>query len=135
MIKVLDAWAVLAWLRGEGAAAKRVRLLLRSAVQKKIRLRLSLINLGEVYYNTAKTIGEARAEAVVKQLRLAPISFVSVSESLVLKAATLKAHFPISYADAFAAATAREENAILVTGDRDFKVLEKERIVSVDWLS
>ncbi len=52
-----------------------------------------------------------------------------------MKAARLKARFPISYADAFAAATAREENAILVTGDRDFKVLEKERIVSVDWLS
>lgn len=135
MIKVLDAWAVLAWLKGEGAAAKRVRALLQSAARKKIRLRLSLINLGEVYYNTAKTIGEVRAEAVLKQLRLAPISFVSVSELLVLKAARLKARFPISYADAFAAATAREENAILVTGDRDFKVLEKERIVSVEWLS
>ena len=129
---MLGAWAVLAWLRGEGAEAKRVRLLLRSAAKKKIRLLLSLINLGEVYYNTAKMIGEARADTILKQLRLAPISFVSVSESLVLKAARLKAHFPVSYADAFAAATAGEENAILVTGDRDFKVLEKERVVSVD---
>ncbi|PYN80139.1 MAG: hypothetical protein DMD97_03960 [Candidatus Rokuibacteriota bacterium] len=50
-------------------------------------------------------------------LRLTPIELVPVKEPLVLAAARIKARHPLSYADAFAVATARMERAPVVTGD------------------
>jgi ribonuclease VapC len=47
-------------------------------------------------------------------------------------AARLKASYPISLADAFAAALAKIHNAELVTGDREFKLLERE--LKITWL-
>ncbi len=50
----------------------------------------------------------------------------------VLAAARLKARFPISYADAFAAATALRAGAQLVTGDDEFHA--RDDIVDIVWL-
>jgi predicted nucleic acid-binding protein len=47
-------------------------------------------------------------------------------------AADFKARFKISLADAFAAALAKEKKAQLVTGDLEFKSLEKE--IRISWL-
>ncbi len=68
-----------------------------------------------------------------KGLRVLPINIIApVEEKLVMSAAYLKAHYPISYADAFAAALTEKEKAILVTGDRDFKRVEKA--IKIEWL-
>jgi uncharacterized protein len=55
-----------------------------------------------------------------------------VEQRLVMRAAHIKAKYPISYVDAFAAALAEQEKAILLTGDPDFKRVEK--IIKVEWL-
>jgi predicted nucleic acid-binding protein len=54
---------------------------------------------------------------------------------LVFQAASLKARFPISYADAFAAALAIERGARLITGDHDFQPLEVARLLKIQWLT
>ena len=51
---------------------------------------------------------------------------------LTLQAARYKAFHRISYADAFAAALARIRQAHLVTGDREFKHVERE--VKITWI-
>jgi predicted nucleic acid-binding protein len=53
-------------------------------------------------------------------------------QSIPLQAAIFKAKQRISYADAFAAALAKLRRAELVTGDAEFKVLEKE--IRISWL-
>ena len=58
-----------------------------------------------------------------------------IDEELLLKAASLKAGYPISYADSFAAALAKIHNCALLTGDPELKVLEKESIISIVWLT
>jgi ribonuclease VapC len=50
----------------------------------------------------------------------------------VIEAARIKAHHPLSFADCFAVATAARENAIVVTGDPEFKAVEK--LVEIEWL-
>jgi predicted nucleic acid-binding protein len=50
-----------------------------------------------------------------------------------MAAAHLKAGFSISYADAFAAATAQMHHAILLTGDPEFKALGE--LLQVEWLA
>jgi len=49
-----------------------------------------------------------------------------------MEAARLKATYPLSFADCFAAATAIRERAALVTGDPEFKKLGKA--VTIDWV-
>jgi ribonuclease VapC len=61
-----------------------------------------------------------------------PITIVLPDDALISKASELKAQYPISYADCFAAATALIHNASLLTGDPEFQKLMK--VVPVDWL-
>jgi predicted nucleic acid-binding protein len=49
-----------------------------------------------------------------------------------LQAAHIKAHHPISFADAFAAAAAQAHGATLLTGDPEFHAVEE--FIKVDWL-
>lgn len=128
---LLDSFALLAFLNHESGYEK-VRDLLRSARARRQPLLMNEITIGEVYYSTARDISIERAEAVLKALRTMPIQLLSNSYDQVLAAAHLKACFPISYADAFAVATAQREKATLVTGDRDFHAVE--HLVPILWI-
>ncbi len=48
--------------------------------------------------------------------------------------AGIKAFYPISYADSFAAALAMIKGCSLLTGDPEFKSLEKQGIIKTEWL-
>ena len=61
-----------------------------------------------------------------------PIDFHSTTRALADTAADFKARYKISLADAFAAALAKEKKAEFVTGDPEFKALEKE--IKINWL-
>jgi ribonuclease VapC len=63
----------------------------------------------------------------------APIEVHAADRRLADVAAGFKARFKISLADAFAAALAKERKAELVTGDPEFRVLEKE--IKIRWLA
>ena len=76
-------------------------------------------------------VDEKTGEAA-KILQGLPIDFHSTSRALADTAADFKARFKISLADAFAAALAKEKKAELVTGDPEFKLLEKE--IKINWL-
>lgn len=65
-------------------------------------------------------------------LKALPIEIVEANINLTLQAAEYKAYNKISYTDAFAAALAKIKKASLVTGDKEFKVLEKE--IKIIWL-
>ena len=50
-------------------------------------------------------------------------------------AAHFKARYAISYADAFAVATAQEHNCPLVTGDLEFLAVVDDGLIVVEWLA
>lgn len=114
---VVDAWALLALLQGEEPAAGQVKIFLEQAQRQQLDLFISLINLGEVFYRIGKVKGEVEAEKTLAEIRRLAIMIVPVTEQRVFKAASLKIRYPISYADAFAIATADEMGVPLVTGD------------------
>lgn len=60
-VAVVDFWALLAFLRGEGQAGRSMRRYLRRARGGNLRLLLNLINLGEVYYRIAQIGGQEKA--------------------------------------------------------------------------
>lgn len=122
---VLDSYAILAYLQAETGGAA-VRALLEAARDRQAALNLSLINMGEIYYILYRERGEAQAEAALNDLRALPLTPYPATEERIMVAARLKASFPIAYADAFAAALAQELDALLVTGDPEFKSVESQ---------
>ena len=55
-----------------------------------------------------------------------------VNFNAVISASKIKAQHALSFADCFAVATAQRENAVILTGDPEFKTVEK--FVKIDWL-
>jgi predicted nucleic acid-binding protein len=131
---VVDAWAALALLRGERPAELVVRRLLRRAFRGNLQLFMSVINLGEVYYRMHRIAGEIQATEGLRRLRRLPIEILPAREVVVMEAARLKAGHPISYADAFAVATARLTRAGVLTGDPEILALPREvvRVVRLE---
>ena len=129
--KVLDSWALLAFFKGE-EAADTVEHLIHKATEEKVRLYLSVVNWGEVYYGMWRAGGKAVADEAATDLSRMPIELVEADLHLTKLAATYKATNKMSYGDAFAAALAKEKKAELVTGDAEFKPLEKE--IKINWL-
>ncbi len=131
--KVLDSWALMAFLHDAPAAAAVEKVLLKAA-DGKHKLLLSVVNWGEVYYSVARTEGEAVAEQKAVELATLAIELVPVDTDLKLarEAAKLKATRKMAYAECFAAALAKVRNAELVTGDPGFKEVEGD--LKVSWL-
>ena len=122
---------MLAFLNKERGFEK-VKSLLRAAEASSEPLLMNEINIGEVYYVTAKDRSVERAEEFLHRLETLPILPVSNSFADVLEAARIKARFPISYADAFVVATAVRMNAAIVTGDPEFQSVP--HLVTIVWL-
>ncbi len=122
------------WFRGKTPGDTEFRKLLADASQGRCNLCLSRINLGEIYYTTAKDYGEATASALVQQLVSFSIQVISITDADIDAAAALKGRYRISYADAFAAVLSRTRKAPLATGDPEFKALEAAGILTLEWV-
>ena len=130
--KVLDSWALLAFFKDEDAA-EDVETLVHKATAEKVHLLLCVVNWGEVYYGMWRAGGQTAADDVAADLSRMPIELVDADQPLAKQAAIYKANNKMSYADAFAAALAKIKGAELVTGDPEFKPLEKE--IKINWLA
>ncbi len=131
---VLDSWAIIGWLLGEEPARTKVRELLEQASRGNAKVSISLINVGEVFYLIAKRHGAVHAERFLADLAMMPIQSLLPDRKLILGAARLKSRYPISYADAFAAETARNQNANLMTGDPELWQLCQHEPIDLLWL-
>ena len=129
--KVLDSFALIAYFRDE-PGAEAVENLLVTAGKKDTPLHMTDVNYAEVKYSIVKKDGTAAWEEAAKILQGLPIDFHFTTRALADMAADFKARFKISLAEAFAAALAKEKKAELVTGDPEFKPLEKE--IKIVWL-
>ena len=130
--KVVDAWALLAWLRDEQPAANHVRDCLQQAEEGTIQLSMSWINAGEVYYMLARKHDPQAAEDFLTRLPSLPIRLVLPQEEDIIAAAKLKSAHRLSYADAFAGALAMKENAPVITGDPELRDLAN--VITVEWI-
>lgn len=128
---VLDSHALLAYFRGEESGV-HVRNLLDKAAAADRPLHMTEVNYAEVKYMLLKKDGADAWEKAADVLHSLPIEFHSVERPLADLAADYKARFRMSLADAFATALAKEKKADLVTGDPEFREIEKE--IKINWL-
>ncbi len=132
---VLDAHAVMVLFNDEPGAEEVEKILLK-AEKGNPRLLMSVVNWGEIYYSIMRGASQEIADSKSHEIAGMPLELVPVDArdlELVREAAIFKATKKMSYADCFAAALAKTRNAELVTGDREFKVVEKE-LKKIHWL-
>jgi ribonuclease VapC len=94
---------------------------------------MSVINLGEVLYNLERNNGLNKAHEALTIIQSLPIEVLPAENQLVFAAAHIKANYPVSYADAFAIASAQQMGGAVVTGDPEFS--DVADLVRVEWLA
>jgi len=128
---VFDSYALIAFFENE-QGADIVENALRELITKKAFGWMSVINWGEVYYSTYRELGIEMAEKAISQIKMYPIEIVDADQGLTKDAALLKSRYRVAYADCFAVALANKMKAIVLTGDPEFKALQKN--VEVLWI-
>ena len=133
-IAVVDSWPVMEWLKNREPAAAKFVAILADAKRCRVRLVMSTINLGEVYYNCIRVFGQMGADEILARLRASPIEFIHPTEQDAMGAARIKGLYQGAYGDAFAAVLGIEFSAPILTGDPDFLRLRNARLVEVHWM-
>lgn len=130
MAYVLDACAVIAWLRGETGAD-----VVDLAIQDSLCV-IHVANLCEVYYDTLRAQGKAEAVSVQERIMLAGIRVSELmSWSFVQRIGNLKVQAKISLGDCFAAALAQTSRATLLTADRkEFGPVAENGLCKVEFI-
>lgn len=129
---VLDSFALLAHLENEERGKRVTKILKKAQESQYIRLYISVINLGEVYYITMRERGEEKTEEIFELIKLLPIEIIEADITAAINASKLKSKYPVAYADCFAASLAIQKDVKVITGDPEFKKLEDE--VKVKWI-
>ena len=128
---LFDSHALLAFFqkeKGAGIVAK----ILRNAEKLSLNRLICVINLGEIIYMTKRRFGDQKKVELLGRVHQLGFKILPVPESLVYKAAELKAEYPISYADCIALACTLEHSAVLVTSDPEFKKVA--HLVRIQWI-
>jgi ribonuclease VapC len=129
-IKILDTYALIAFFEDE-PGADFVRGLLLEAETGGLKLAMSVVNLGEVWYAVARNVSSTKADAIIEEIQGMSIEIVDADWELTHQAAIYKAKGSLSYADCFAAALGKLRQAEIITGDPEFRKLKDE--VTTAW--
>jgi predicted nucleic acid-binding protein len=119
---LLDTSALLT-LRDDEPGADRVAEVLNQASSGKAKCYGCFITLMEVFYRVWRDEDKAAGQLAYQQCLALPIDWLSNSESLLAQSAEYKAMYPLSIADAWIAACATEQGAVLLHKDPEFKHL------------
>jgi predicted nucleic acid-binding protein len=119
---LLDTSAILT-LRDDEAGADRVADVLGLATQGKAKCYGCFMTLMEVLYRVWRDEDEAAGQLAYQQCLALPMEWLPNTDTLMVKAAQYKALYPLSIADAWIAACASEQGAVLLHKDPEFKPL------------
>ena len=121
-------------MRIKEAGFEKVRNVLANAQKSSVPVLINELNIGEIYYILYRKRGHEQAEYFLDTVLAGlPVSMISNDSNAVISASKIKARHALSFADCFAVVTAQRENAVILTGDPEFKNIEK--FVELDWLT
>ncbi|SRR6266496_1920898 len=129
--KVLDSYALMAFFEDE-PGVDIVRSLIFKAEEGSVNLRMSVVNLGEVWYSIARSNSPEVADQYTDEINGMAIEIINADWTLTHLAAAFKVNGNIAYGDCFAAALAKSHKAELVIGDKEFKALDGE--IKISWI-
>ena len=129
---VLDSFALISFFHQE-PGWETVRSLFKELTGTEKKAFLSRINWGEFYYIVKRRVGRVKTLEALALIEQLPIDILPVDDQLISEAAEIKSEYPIAYADAFCAATARRFSGRILTSDPEFKAIEK--LVPIQWIT
>ncbi|MGR3319137.1 MAG: type II toxin-antitoxin system VapC family toxin, partial [Candidatus Anammoxibacter sp.] len=112
---IFDSHSLLKYFQKEDGFEKVIKHL-TYIKENKIDKYLNAINLGEIIYITKREFGDQKKIEVLANIERLNFVILPISNSLIFQAAEYKADYSISYADCFTLASAREHQAVIVTG-------------------
>ena len=132
---VIDACAFIAYLRKEDGYQK-VKSILKAAKNLDNKTLMHNVTLAEVYYDFSRADGRNTADEVLSDAAQLPIQLIDiVSGDLIKSVGYFKTHYKISFADTFVLATAKLNNAKVVSSDHhEFDVVEQRGDLEFEWI-
>ena len=128
---LFDSFALLRFFQKEPGGEK-VRDILLRAIDGGTPRFINAMNLGELIYITQRRFGDQKKLEMLAHIHRMAFTILPCPNDLIFRAAELKARYPISYADAFALASAMEHGATLVTGAPEFRKVE--HLLGIVWV-
>jgi len=128
---IIDTYAMTSLMFGEPNSIK-IAGLIKEWQAKKIKLLMSSVNFGELYYIILRQKGIEAAEALRGIMASTPVTILDIDIEAAVAAAGIKAYKKMSYADCFAAALAKIHKAPVLTGDKEFREVEGE--IKIIWI-
>ncbi len=125
---VLDSYALMVLTQKE-SGWQRVMDIIKSANNGSVELYMSVINMAEVNYMLARR--GKNTPQITSAIQALPIILASADE-YIEEVTSLKAEYAISLADCFGAVLAKALDCPIVTGDPEFRKLDK--IIKIVWL-
>jgi len=131
--RLLDSYALLAYLNKE-AGFEKVKTHLAIAQESGNFITMNEINIGETYYILHRKRGAEKADYFIETvLEGLPILRIPNDFDAIIASARIKAEHSLSFADCFTVVSAQREDAVVITGDPEFKKVEK--LIEIEWIS
>lgn len=118
MTVLIDSWAWIEYFKGSEAGKK-----IKRVIDDDEEAIISTINLAEVYRWILKFYDSKMADEKASIMKKRCF-VISVDEGIAIEGAKLRHGLKLGLGDALVQATAKSENAKVLTGDPDFKELE-----------
>jgi predicted nucleic acid-binding protein len=133
-IYILDACALIAVLAGESGAEK-VRDIIQDSIDGKVTLKITQINLLEVYYHVINVYNQNQANKVLEKIKEFPIEIIiGLNDSVFNETGRIKSKYKIPLGDSIAVAECIIGKGILVTSDHgDFEKVENAERIKINW--
>jgi len=133
---IFDSYALLCLFdKKHPSGQNKIKQYLSDAEKGRIKLYMSKINEGEVFYRLYKYLGEPVAAGFREDIKsgVVPITVISVNDKRAERASEIKAKHAVAYADAFCIELALDMGLPIVTGDPEFKSVRQ--LVTIEWLA
>jgi ribonuclease VapC len=112
-------------LRDDEPGAERVHRIIDAARKRRADVYVSFMTRMEILYRIGASEGEEAAAAALRLLDALPLHWVTCEPSILSAAAQIKRQGGLSVADAWIAATALLQQAVLVHKDPEFDALQE----------
>ncbi|MDR3248744.1 MAG: type II toxin-antitoxin system VapC family toxin [Treponema sp.] len=137
MTFLFDACALIAFLNQEREGYVVVSALFDRADAGEVTIRMSIVNLVEVYYGYVRDEGMEEADRIMRNVVYLPMEIITtISDEVYRETARLKGTYrPLSLADAFLCGAAKSLGATIVTKDDEIRKPEQPEALSVLWIN
>ena len=124
MIVLIDSWAWIEYFKGSKVGEKA-----RKYIEGKEKAIISAINIAEVYRWILRFYDEKIAKEKINVMK-ERCFIIPVDEEIAIMAAKIRHKEKLGLGDAIIYATAKKENAFILTGDDDFR--DKENVIFIE---